>query len=374
VPGSLRLPVSAARTVLACGADLKSTFCVAHGDDAVLSAHLGDLADDAARDAYEDAVAHLCRLLGREPEVVAHDLHPDYASTRLGRDLASRCGLDTVAVQHHHAHVAAVMAEHGRVAPVIGVAYDGLGLGPDGTLWGGELLLADLRGATRLAHLAPLPMPGGVAAIREPWRMLAAHLDAAGVDPGRIAAVVHRDVDELLDLARRGVNSPLTSGMGRLFDAVGALVTGRWTVGHEAQAAIELQHLVPPDADPHDRYPWVASGSGPAGPLVLGGADLVAAVLDDLTAGTSPPTVAARFHHSVAAATVDLVGRLREQTGVATVALSGGVMQNRVLLVLLERGLTGAGHQVLSARRVPPHDGAISLGQATVAAARLAEG
>jgi hydrogenase maturation protein HypF len=342
---------------------------LAHGETAVLSPHLGDLRHEAASLAYEDGLDLVGRLVGRQPELVAHDLHPDYASTRIGLRLAHDRGLETLAVQHHHAHVAAVMTEHGWTGPVIGIAYDGVGLGPDGTLWGGEVLLADLTGATRLAHLDPVPMPGGSAAIEQPWRMLAAYLDAAGLQPHEITHAAGPGATEVIRLARHQINSPPTSGMGRLFDAVGALVTGCRTVTHEAQAAIRLQELVPTGADPSDRYEWTARDPHGERPLRLRGADLVAVVHDDLRGGTDPGRVAARFHHTVAATTVDLVGRLRETTGVGTVALAGGVMQNRLLLTLLERGLARAGHRVLSARRIPPHDGAISLGQAAIAAA-----
>ena len=367
-PAPVRLPMPADGTVLGSGAALKSTFCLARGHTAVLSAHLGDLEHEAAVDAYEDALELMCRLIGREPELVVHDLHPDYASTRIGRRLAHERGLPTLGVQHHHAHIAAVMVEHGWTEPVIGVVYDGLGLGPDGTLWGGEFLLADLSTATRLAHLDPVPMPGGTAAIRQPWRMLASYLDAAGVDVDGITATAGPGALDVVRLARSGINSPPTSGMGRLFDAVGALVTGRRTVTHEAQAAIELQHLVPAAADPSDRYEWTPQDPGAGGALRLPAAELVATVRDDLLAGSDPGTVAARFHHTVAATTVEVVGRLREITGVGTVTLCGGVMQNLVLLVLLERGLSDAGHRVLSARQIPPNDGAISLGQAAIGA------
>ena len=271
-PEPLALPFVASRPVLAVGAELKSTISIAKGEIVVPSHHIGDLEHLATYRSFLQALDHLPALYGVRPEVVAHDLHPEYLSTKLALDL----GLPTVAVQHHHAHVAACMVEHGRTEPVLGMAFDGLGYGTDGTLWGGELLVADLTGFTRAGHLRTLTMPGGVAAIREPWRMAVAWLvQAAG--PDAVAAHLP-DVDPtaraaVLDLVERG-HGPVTSSIGRLFDAAAVLLGGRRRVSYEAQAAIELEAaartVARPDAPTYDghgrRLPGRRRGGPGSGP------------------------------------------------------------------------------------------------------------
>ena len=235
----MALPFRSQRTALAVGAELKSTIAVTRGDDVVASHHIGDLEHLATYQSFVQAVDHLPALYGVRPEVVAHDLHPEYLSTKFALDL----DLPVVAVQHHHAHVAACMVEHGRTEPVLGLAFDGLGYGADGTLWGGELLVADFDGFERVGHLRCVPMPGGVAAIREPWRMGAVWARLAGADPlEQFADVDAATVHAVDDLAARG-HAPVTSSMGRLFDAVAALLGCRTRVSYEAQAAIELEAL-----------------------------------------------------------------------------------------------------------------------------------
>ena len=240
-PEPLPLPFTSRRQVLALGAELKSTVSVVKGATVVPSHHIGDLEHLATHRSFLQAVDHLCHLYGVHPEVVAHDLHPEYLSTKLALEL----DLPTVGVQHHHAHVAACMVEHGRTAPVLGLAFDGLGYGPDGSLWGGEMLVADLRGYERVAHLATVPMPGGVAAIREPWRMAAVWAARAGgrsAVPGALPGLEEATREAVLDLSERDL-SPRTTSMGRLFDAAAALLGGRRRVSYEAQAAIELEAL-----------------------------------------------------------------------------------------------------------------------------------
>jgi hydrogenase maturation protein HypF len=267
--------------------------------------------------------------------------------------------------------VAACLADNGEPGPVIGVAFDGLGFGTDGTIWGGELLVADLEGFRRAGHLEVVPMPGGAAAIREPWRMAAAWLDAAlgGQVPERLA-VVGRNRDRwerVLSLARAGTASPVTSSAGRLFDAVAAILGVRDAVNYEGQAAVELEQLADP-GEPAAYPARVAAGAG--GPLRLAGTDLVHAVVEDLEAGVAGPLVAARFHNGLAAATVAACQAVREESGLGTVALSGGVFQNMLLLERTVAGLEQTGFRALVHSRVPPNDGGISLGQAAVAAAR----
>jgi hydrogenase maturation protein HypF len=347
-PDELPLPVPAPRPLIAVGAALKSTFCVARGDRAHLSAHLGDLDTDLAFAAFRNDLALYLAMLDVAPEVVVHDLHPDYLSTRW----ALESDLEPIGVQHHHAHAAACLAEHGHREPALALVFDGTGLGTDGTIWGGELLRCDLEQFERVAHLEPVPLPGGEAAIREPWRVAAAMLERAGRpvpfgDWGRIRGSL-------------AVNAPLSSGMGRLFDAAAALLGVRLRVTYEGQAAIELEHLAGDEvAGP---YPCaVADG-------VIRGHDLLCAVHDDLEAGRPRPAIAAAFHEGVAAAAVTAC----EQAGTPrTVVLSGGTFQNLRLAASVRHRLEAAGFEVLEHRQVPPNDGGISYGQAAVAAARL---
>ncbi|MFB9474595.1 carbamoyltransferase HypF [Nonomuraea salmonea] len=363
-PAPLSVPWRFPRPVLACGAQLKNTFCVARGDQAFLSQHIGDLESYETLRLFTESVERFCRLFGVRPEVVAHDLHPEYLSTAYARD---RTGVDLVAVQHHHAHIASCLAEHGHGGPVIGVAFDGLGLGDDGTLWGGELLVADLLSYRRAGHLEAVPMPGGAAAVRQPWRMAAAWLDRLHGDalPDLAVAARHREQWPVVaGMARSGLNAPLTSSAGRLFDAVAAIAGVRDVIGYEGQAAAELEARV----DPGERgaYPArVIAGEL----LVIAAGDLVGAAAEDVAAGAGAGRIAARFHHGLAAAVVRAVTILGEETGLRTVALSGGVFQNTVLLEAVVSGLEREHFQVLTHSRVPPGDGGIALGQAVIAAA-----
>jgi hydrogenase maturation protein HypF len=346
-PSAVKLPAAAGRPVVAVGAELKSTFCVARGDDAFLSPHLGDLDSEASYRAFLTDLALFLDMLAVEPAVVAHDLHPDYLSTRWA--LEQECEL--VAVQHHHAHAAACLAEHGETGSALALVFDGTGLGTDGTLWGGEVLRFDLNGFDRLAHLEPVPLPGGEMAIREPWRMAAAYLERAGRPVpferwGVVRASLH-------------VNAPLSSGMGRLFDAVAALLGVREAVTYEGQAAIELEQLATGvSADP---YACRVEGGQ------IAGADLICAAHDDLAAGRPAPEIAAAFHEGVARAAATACA----ESGAAerTVVLSGGTFQNLLLLASCTRRLEEAGYRVLSHRAIPPNDGGISYGQAAVAVA-----
>ena len=286
------------------------------------------------------------------PEVVAHDLHPEYLSTKYAMDLGG-AGLDLVGVQHHHAHIASCLVDNAETGPAIGVAFDGLGLGTDGSLWGGEILLATLSGFERLGHLAPVAMPGGTAAIKEPWRMAAAYLDRAydGARPGTWPwpTATRPCGSPVLAMARTGTASPMTSSAGRLFDAVSALVCGRDAVNYEGQAAIELEQLAHPGEG--GAYAVPISGSGPFNWRAQA---LVRAVVEDLAAGTGRDVVAARFHNGLAGAVVAACRRAREMTGgLGTVALSGGVFQNVLLTERAAAGLEDEGFRVLLARHVP---------------------
>lgn len=348
------VPIPKGRAVLACGAELKNTFCLAHDGRAFVSHHIGDLENYETLRAYEEGIAHFRRLFGIAPELLAYDPHPEYLSTKYALDQ----DLPAVAVQHHHAHIASCMADNGASGPVIGVAFDGTGFGTDGTLWGGEFLIADLHGFERAGHLEPVPMPGGAAAIREPWRMAAAY----GV-PDSLPVARRPEWPTVSSMARRRVNAPLTSSMGRLFDAVAAALGIRDRVNYEGQAAIELEQL----ADPSERASYKTSFQGEK-PFTVAGADLINAVVADIDANVPAPVIAARFHNGVAALILDAASRLRATTGLETVALSGGVFQNMFLLERAVSGLEAAGFEVLTHHRVPPNDAGISLGQAAVAA------
>jgi hydrogenase maturation protein HypF len=345
-PEALPLPVPAARPLIAVGAELKSTFCVAKGDRAFPSAHLGDLESEQAYAAFRADLALYLAMLDVRPDVVAHDLHPEYLATRW----ALETDAELVGVQHHHAHAAACLAEHGRTGPALALVFDGTGYGLDGTLWGGELLRCDLAAFERVAHLEPLVLPGGEAAIREPWRVAAAWLEEQGrpVPFGDWARV----------RASLAVNAPRSSGMGRLFDAVAALLGVRERVTYEGQAAIELEHL----AGDVTAAPYgCAIGDGR-----IRGGELLAAVCDDLAEGRPRAEIAAAFHEGVALAAARACQEVGEPTAVV---LSGGTFQNLRLLASTTRRLEEHGYEALCHRRVPPNDGGISYGQAAVASA-----
>ena len=330
VPGSLPLPVPAERPVLACGAELKSTFCLARGGRAWVGHHIGDLQNWETLASYREGIAHFERLFAVAPEVVAHDLHPDYRSTAYALD---RDAAEHVAVQHHHAHLAACLAEHGETGPAVGAIFDGSGLGTDGTVWGGELLAGGLDGFVRAGHLWPVRLPGGDAAVREPWRMACAWLAAAEVEPPPALA---RRIDParwaaVAALVRSGTAAPETTSAGRLFDAVAALCGLRDAVTYEGQAAVELEAACDPEERGAYPLPVVERGTADTA-LVLDARATIAAVAADVRAGAAPGAIAARFHRALAGATATAATLVAERRGLGTVVLSGGVFQNRVLL------------------------------------------
>jgi hydrogenase maturation protein HypF len=366
VPEPLRLRSQFRRPVLACGAELKNTFCLGRENRAFLSHHIGDLENYETLRSFTDGIAHFGRLFDITPRLVAHDLHPEYLSTKYALDLPDA---ELAGVQHHHAHIASCLADNDEDGPVIGVAFDGTGYGTDGTIWGGEFLLADLVHADRAGHLAGVPMPGGAAAIRQPWRMAAVYLTAAfpvGLPDGLAVAARNQAAwPGVLAMARRGVNAPVTSSCGRLFDAVAALLGVRDSINYEGQAAVELEQLAV--TTPQDGYQAQIT---PGPPLTVAGPDLVRGAAEDLLAGVPPGVVSARFHHGVAAMIGQVCLWLHESSGLGTVALSGGVFQNLLLLGATVDVLETTGFRVLTHSRVPPNDGGISLGQAVVAGAR----
>jgi hydrogenase maturation protein HypF len=358
VPGALALPL-AAPELLACGAELKSTFCVAKGARAWVGHHIGDLRNEKTLRSFTEGVAHFEELFAVAPRVVAHDLHPDYLSTTYA---LAREGVEHVGVQHHHAHLAAVLAEHGEQGPAIGAIYDGTGYGTDGTVWGGELLAGGLDGFERAGHLWPVRLPGGDRAVRQPWRMACAWLaEATGAEPAPLPDIEPRAWHAVAELARTGLAAPVTTSMGRLFDAVAALCGVRAEVTYEGQAAVELEAIS--DRAERGGYPLdVADGVLDARPTIV-------AVAADVAAGVAPPVVAARFHRAVARATARACAQAAAVHGPDAVVLAGGVWQNRLLLELTLPLLRDRGLRVLVPERLPPNDGAISYGQAAVAAA-----
>jgi hydrogenase maturation protein HypF len=358
VPAALALPL-AAPDLVACGAELKSTFCLAKGTRAWVGHHIGDLRNEETLRSFTEGVAHFEALFAVAPQVVAHDLHPDYLSTTYA---LAREDVAHVAVQHHHAHLAAVLAEHGVQGPALGAIYDGSGYGTDGTVWGGELLAGDLKAFLRAGALWPVRMPGGDRAVRQPWRMACSWLTAAQQrEPAPLAGIEPRAWHAVAELARTGLAAPVTTSMGRLFDAVAALCGVRSEVTYEGQAAVELEALS--DRSERGAYPLdVAAGVLDARPTVL-------AVAADVAAGAAPAAVGARFHRAVARATAQASAGACATHGLDTVVLAGGVWQNRLLLELTVPLLRDAGVRVLVPERLPPNDGAISFGQAAIAAA-----
>jgi hydrogenase maturation protein HypF len=360
-PEPMALPSPARRQVLAVGAQSKNTVSVAKAGFVATSHHIGDLEHLAAYRSFVEATHHLTHLYGIEPDVIAHDLHPEYLSTKHALDT----GLPSVAIQHHHAHVASCLLEHGHTRPVLGVAFDGLGYGPDETLWGGEWLLTDLTGYQRVGHLRTARLPGGAAAIREPWRMAVAWVhEAAGHDAAARLGLDERS-PAVLALVERG-RALRTSSMGRLFDAVAALLGIRLSVSYEGQAAIELEALAR----------QVPAGVAAPYPIelhwdempVLDPAPLLDDLLRDLQRGVDRAQIAAAFHEGIGAGAAEMTERLAGRHDMDTVALSGGVFQNARLTDILTSRLSTAGLRVLTHRHLPANDGGISAGQAAIAA------
>jgi hydrogenase maturation protein HypF len=332
---------------------------VAKGARAWVGHHIGDLRNEETLRSFTEGVAHFEALFAVAPRVVAHDLHPDYLSTTYA---LAREGVEHVGVQHHHAHLAAALAEHGEQGPALGAIYDGTGYGTDGTVWGGELLAGGLDGFERAGHLWPVRMPGGDRAARQPWRMACAWLaEATGAEPAPLPGIEPRRWHAIAELARTGLAAPVTTSMGRLFDAAAALCGVRTEVTYEGQAAVELEAISDPSAS--GAYPLdVAAGMLDARVTVL-------AIAADVAAGVEPAIVGARFHRAVARATADACAEAAAARGLETVVLAGGVWQNRLLLELTLPLLRDAGLRALVPERLPPNDGAIAYGQAAVAAA-----
>ncbi len=391
-PAPVKLPTGFehARPLLAVGGELKSTFCLLKDGQAVLSQHIGDLEDAATLADYQKALSLYLALYNHVPEAIGVDMHPDYLSSKLGRERAAADGCRIEEVQHHHAHIASCLVENAiplGTRPVLGIALDGLGLGPDGTLWGGEFLLADYKTFERAGCFPPVAMPGGVQAVRQPWRNTFAHLDAAigwerckrehaGLD--LVRTLDTKPLGTLAAMMRKGINSPQSSSCGRLFDAVAAAVgICQDTMSYEGEAAIALESIADARtlALEDDGYPIPLRSQAPAsgGLTTIDLSPLWVSILADLEGHTPAAVMAARFHRGLVRAIVEMVRHIFERENQRLeriVALSGGSFQNKLLLEGVSHTLEGLGLTVLTHSQVPANDGGLALGQAAIAAAR----
>jgi len=369
-PFPVHLPYET-KQILGCGAELKGSFCYTRDVYAFLGQHIGDMENVETLEHYQ-ATAELYRKLFRiDPEVVAVDLHPDYLATKYGRKLAESEGLKLVEVQHHHAHIAACMADNAVLEPVIGVSFDGTGYGPDGCIWGGEFMTADMKSYRRVGHLKYVAQPGGDAAAKKPYRMAVSYLysllgeEILNRRLPFLSSVDTEEIDTVKQQIDQGLNAPLTSSCGRLFDAVSAIAGIRHTVSYEAQAAIELEMAAPDVLDDVAGYPFSIEYEN--GLYIINQSRVFSQIVDDIGKGVSVSEISAGFHRGVADMILEVCGFILRETGIRMVALSGGVFQNRLLLKTTVVLLKKAGFDVLMHKEVPTNDGGISLGQAAVA-------
>jgi len=358
------------KQILACGAEDKNTFCLTRDEHAFLSQHIGDMENEETLEHFENTIQLYKKLFRIEPEIIAYDMHPEYLATKYAVEAGASSSLKLVPVQHHHAHIAGCLAENGVKDKVIGVAFDGTGYGTDGTLWGGEFLLADWKDFERVGHFEYVPLPGGAAAIKKPYRLALSYLytllgDDFSLEGLPLGDIKTAEIEIIKQQLKRKINSPLTSSAGRLFDAVSALVGVRGEIDYEAQAAIELEMLAPDKIDKAGAYPFSIEVEG--GMRVVKLKELLAGVVGDVRNKVPTPEISLKFHRTMANITVEMCKLIAEDSGIKRVGLSGGVFQNRLLLKLAVAALRREGFEVLSHRLVPANDGGISLGQAVVA-------
>ena len=356
--------------ILACGGELKNTFCLTRGQYAFMSHHIGDLENLETLTSFEEGTEHFKKLFYIEPKAVAYDLHPDYLSTQYALSIQD---LPRIGVQHHHAHIVSAMVENGIEGDVIGVALDGTGFGLDGTIWGGEFIKANLKDFDRLAHLKKVPMPGGFMSIKEPWRMAMVYLlDAFGDEAAQLRIDLIRRIDfQKWDILKRAIekkiNTPWTSSMGRLFDAASSLLSIRDEVHYEGQAAIELEMIA--DYGVKEEYPFHIHGDEK--PMVINPAEMIRGMVHNLIDGAPSSKISGKFHRTIARIIIETCEAIRCKESLNRVVLSGGVFQNIRLLSLVTEGLKRSGFDVYTHHLVPPNDGGISLGQAVIAHMRL---
>ena len=359
--------------ILACGAEEKNTFCLTRDNHAFISQHIGDMENLETMEHYERTIELYKQLFRIEPEIIAYDMHPEYLPSKYAMEQAEKTSIRSIPVQHHHAHIVSCMADNGFEGPVIGLAFDGTGFGTDGKIWGGEFMVADYKSFKRVGQLEYLPLPGGSAAIKKPYRIALGYIiallgeNALDSRLGFLSKIDRVELDLVRKQVESNLNSPLTSSMGRLFDAVSAMADIRSTIDYEAQAAIELEMKSYESADEHGSYPFTITGDDSYHIILLH--DLISTVLNDLLRGCPQFTVGMRFHNTVSAMAVDVSLKIRESTGLNTVALSGGCFQNRLLLTRVVNRLESCGFKVLVHSQVPCNDGGISLGQAVIASA-----
>jgi hydrogenase maturation protein HypF len=355
------------KSTLAVGGELKNTFCLTRDHYAFLSHHIGDVENLETQESFEQGIGHLSHIFRVEPEIIAYDLHPNYFTTEYARH--SRLDIPRVGVQHHHAHIASCMADNGLDnRRLIGLSFDGTGYGTDGTVWGGEALLASYADFERFAHLEYLPLPGGDSATRSPWRIAAGYAHTLGIDVDNLAFLQNIDKQALRILRQqveKKLNSPLTSSMGRLFDAVASFIGIRNEVSYEAQAAIEMEVLSKPFVSIAKPYPYVIEETKNGRLIRL--RELLSAIIQDVRADESVGMIGARFHQTIAKIAIDICWDAREVTDLNEVALSGGVWQNQILLDLVREGLRQDGFIVYFHQQVPSNDGGLALGQAVIA-------
>jgi hydrogenase maturation protein HypF len=365
-PYPLLLPFQFEGQILACGAELKNAFCLTRGNYAFMSHHIGDLENLETLTSFEQGIEHFKRIFNIDPAYIAYDLHPDYLSTKYALSVN---GVPKIGIQHHHAHIASCMCDNGIDGEIIGISFDGTGYGTDERIWGGEFLVCDYGGFERVAHLEYVPLPGGEKAIKEPWRMAASFLNRIygnsmyelGIDFVKSLdrnkwTIIRRMID-------KGLNSPLTSSSGRLFDAVSALVGVRQEVFYEGQAAIELEMAADKDEEGFYSYDLEEFGNGSQVMLE----PIIRGIVTDIADKVSVPTIAGKFHNTMAKIILNICLRVRKASGIEKVALSGGVFQNTLLLNKTSTLLDGKGFKVYTQHRVPPNDGGIALGQAVIA-------
>ncbi len=357
------------KQILGCGAEEKNTFCLTRDNFAFVSQHIGDMENLETLEHFINAIALYQRLFRIGPEIIAHDMHPEYLPTKYAKELAARDGIKLVPVQHHHAHIASCMADNGLEGPVIGVSFDGTGYGTDGHIWGSEFMVADYSQFTRMAHIENLPLPGGALAIKKPYRTAIGYLLSLGINLDWqlpfLKNIDPAEIDIIKSQIENDINAPLTSSMGRLFDAVSALIGVRGVIEYEAQAAIDLETLANKAVNESARYPFSVSKREDTSIIKVH--DLLAAIVNDLHNHTPRARIAARFHNTIAQMISEMCQKISPKTGITGVALSGGVFQNRLLLRNTVSLLESAGLEVYTHRQVPCNDGGISLGQVLIA-------
>jgi len=368
-PNPIRLQFTC-QPILGCGAEEKNTFSLTRDNYVFLSQHIGDMENLETVEHFTDTISLYQKLFRVEPEIIAHDLHPEYLSTKYAREQANISpDITLVPVQHHHAHIASCLTDNGVNGPVIGVAFDGTGYGTDGTIWGGEFMVADYRHFTRMGHLDYLPLPGGALAVKKPYRTAAGYLLTLfnELKPGLpfLNRIDHKELEIIENQITKKINCPLTSSCGRLFDAVSALLGVRGEIDYQSQAAVELEMLASSAVQETAHYPFNVTEQD--GVYIIQLHDLFTALIKDLHNNTTTASIAARFHNTIARIILKLCQVISMQTGIKQVALSGGVFQNRLLLSRAHRLLESCRFQVLTHRQVPSNDGGISLGQVTIA-------